>query len=436
MEVKMSQSTNKTTKKQVPLDILQVYGFLQDFRQDLTDVMMMAVDDWSAALLDDIKDWKDSAGPEPSWQSFREWMNDICRDDVMPLLFPDPVPEKQSNDSREQDPAPAGFVAGKGDAFDYLPDWMQVPALYHNEDKPNPLAVIKLFTPDSSWCWFLMEADGDDLLFGLVVGLETEFGYVSLAELESVTGPMGLHIERDLWFQPTPVRELPEYRERWGSDGPYPGGLLISTPQPDSSSPAEDSEGDPSSQPDILKLPDGWTTSDIHMLLEMLAEGPILVADSKLGIPSIHDNFGAETCHLGFGFMQVAGNEYTLRFDAGGAMRRTPSGNGWTKLSIEGQYDGYDINAVHRTLKSWLKSELEPEEIHPWKMTRLAYQEYKALRVGDGVPILNGADGEEHERLVRAALARCEIIPDEVLMEYPNLQRKVGEADDCTQHKT
>ena len=131
---------------------------------------------------------------------------------------------------------------------------------------------------------------------------------------------MGLHIERDLWFQPTPVRELPEYRERWGKDGPYPGGLLISVPQPDSSSPPEDRKGDPSSQSDsgtapFQELPDGWTTSDIHMLLEMLAKGPILVADSKLGIPTIHNNFGAETRHLGFGFMQVDGRwiYFTIR---------------------------------------------------------------------------------------------------------------------------
>jgi len=68
-----------------------------------------------------------------------------------------------------------------------------------------------------------MEYDRDDLLFGLVAGLETELGYISLRELQSVTGPMGLRIERDLWFQPTPVRELPEYKERWGDGGPYPG---------------------------------------------------------------------------------------------------------------------------------------------------------------------------------------------------------------------
>ena len=366
----MSQPINKTTEKQTPIDILQVYGFLQDFREDLTDVMMMAVDEWSTALQDDINVWKNSTGPEPSWQSFREWMNDICRDDVMPLLFPDPMPEKASNDSRKQDPAPTGFVAGKGDVYEYTPAWIQIPPLYHNENNANPLAVIKLFTPDSSWQLFIMESDGDDQLFGLVAGLETEFGYTSLAELKSATGPMGLHIERDLWFHPTQVRELPEYKERWGSGGPYRGEPSTSDPQPDSPSPPETRGGDPSSQPDsgaapFHELPDGWTTSDIYMLLEMLAEGPILVADSELSIPTIHDNFGAETRHLGFGFMQVKGVGYILRFDAGGAMQRTPSGNGWTKLSIEGQYDGYDINAVHRTLKSWLSSELNLEKTLP-----------------------------------------------------------------------
>ena len=116
---------------------------------------------------------------------------------------------------------------------------MPLPSLYHNEDHPNPLVMIKLFTPDSAWRWFLMEYDGDDTLFGLVAGLETEFGYVSLRELQSVTGPMGLHIERDLWFRPTPVRELPEYKERWGEGGPYPGKPPLPDPSPDSPKPSE-----------------------------------------------------------------------------------------------------------------------------------------------------------------------------------------------------
>ncbi len=70
----MSQTT---TPKQVPLDILQVDSFLRDFRTDLTDVMMMAVDEWSAALRDDLRSWQKSDGPEPGWQSFRDWTNEV-----------------------------------------------------------------------------------------------------------------------------------------------------------------------------------------------------------------------------------------------------------------------------------------------------------------------------------------------------------------------
>ena len=38
--------------------------------------------------------------------------------------------------------------------------------------------------------------------FGLAIGLEIELGYWSLAELEQVRGPLGLPIERDLYFEP------------------------------------------------------------------------------------------------------------------------------------------------------------------------------------------------------------------------------------------
>jgi len=44
--------------------------------------------------------------------------------------------------------------------------------------------------------------------FGLVKGFEEEFGYFTLSELEGVTGPMGLKIERDLYFKPCKLSEL------------------------------------------------------------------------------------------------------------------------------------------------------------------------------------------------------------------------------------
>ena len=44
--------------------------------------------------------------------------------------------------------------------------------------------------------------------FGLVDGHVNELGYFSLAEIEEVTGPMGLPIERDLYFKPTTLQEI------------------------------------------------------------------------------------------------------------------------------------------------------------------------------------------------------------------------------------
>ena len=63
--------------------------------------------------------------------------------------------------------------------------------------------VVKLFTPDAQCTWLLTELDSDDLAFGLCdLGMgEPELGYVSLMELHSVRGKLGLPIERDLHFE-------------------------------------------------------------------------------------------------------------------------------------------------------------------------------------------------------------------------------------------
>jgi len=56
--------------------------------------------------------------------------------------------------------------------------------------------------------------DGDDTFFGLVAGHEIELGYFSLCELEEAKGPLGLPIERDLYFKPKTLKELKELHER------------------------------------------------------------------------------------------------------------------------------------------------------------------------------------------------------------------------------
>ncbi len=85
----------------------------------------------------------------------------------------------------------------------------KIPKLYETESVPLPEKVVrtKLFHPVSQWTWYVIEYDGNDLCWGLVVGHETEFGYFSLTELSQVN--VILPIERDRYFRPTQVQDLP-----------------------------------------------------------------------------------------------------------------------------------------------------------------------------------------------------------------------------------
>lgn len=88
-------------------------------------------------------------------------------------------------DQREQLLANGRANAGREDTTDFLP-------------------VVKLFTPWAGCTWLLSELDpiDEETAFGLCdLGMDCpELGRVSLAELESVRGPGGLRIERDLYF--------------------------------------------------------------------------------------------------------------------------------------------------------------------------------------------------------------------------------------------
>ena len=91
-----------------------------------------------------------------------------------------------------------------------------LPRLYSQKNDPDPIVHAKFFTPDANWTWWATEGepDGDDFrFFGYVRGLEEEWGYFLLSELEAAQGPLGLPIERDLYFQSgrfTDVVEPPE----------------------------------------------------------------------------------------------------------------------------------------------------------------------------------------------------------------------------------
>jgi hypothetical protein len=71
-------------------------------------------------------------------------------------------------------------------------------------DECDHFPVAKLFTPDAGATWLLTECDPDepDRLFGLcdLGSGYPEIGYVSLTEIISIRGSLGLPVERDLHF--------------------------------------------------------------------------------------------------------------------------------------------------------------------------------------------------------------------------------------------
>jgi hypothetical protein len=83
----------------------------------------------------------------------------------------------------------------------------KLPPIRSTENQ-DPMVICKFFTPWTQWTWYATEFDGEDEFFGMVHGLEKEFGYFSLSELEHITGPGGLKVERDLFFEPCRVSEL------------------------------------------------------------------------------------------------------------------------------------------------------------------------------------------------------------------------------------
>ena len=89
----------------------------------------------------------------------------------------------------------------------------KLPALYTQENEKDPMIICKFFTIWSNWTWYGIEFDGKDQFFGYVVGHEPELGYFSLSELQCLKGPMGLRIERDMYFKPQRLSQIKALHE-------------------------------------------------------------------------------------------------------------------------------------------------------------------------------------------------------------------------------
>jgi len=82
--------------------------------------------------------------------------------------------------------------------------------LYSQESESDPLVICKLFDPCGSATWFLTEYDPiEKIAFSYVTGLAAdELGYISLTEMESIKGPLGIGIEQDMYFTQKRLSEV------------------------------------------------------------------------------------------------------------------------------------------------------------------------------------------------------------------------------------
>lgn len=85
-------------------------------------------------------------------------------------------------------------------------------AVGRQEEIADPLVIAKFFNPTGAGTWYATEYDPDSKEFFGFVSIfgdhNDEWGYFSLAELESYQGKFGLGIERDLYFDEQRISEV------------------------------------------------------------------------------------------------------------------------------------------------------------------------------------------------------------------------------------
>ena len=87
----------------------------------------------------------------------------------------------------------------------------KLPPINSTSSDKDPLVLVKFFCPWSNWTWYGIEySKKDRYFFGYVEGFENELGEFPLTELEEITGPAGLKIERDIYFKPIPLSQVRE----------------------------------------------------------------------------------------------------------------------------------------------------------------------------------------------------------------------------------
>jgi hypothetical protein len=88
----------------------------------------------------------------------------------------------------------------------------------HKAKAESATVLAKFFTPDAQCSWFITEYDPQNRMFFGFCNLGNddmaELGYVGRDELERVTGLFGLHVERDICWNPVELSRVISFEVR------------------------------------------------------------------------------------------------------------------------------------------------------------------------------------------------------------------------------
>lgn len=87
----------------------------------------------------------------------------------------------------------------------------EYPLYSQDGKKKDAICVVKFFMCGVNWTWYILEADLENqIAYGITINPagEGEYGYVSLAELQTVKNSWGLGVERDIHFDPVKLSDI------------------------------------------------------------------------------------------------------------------------------------------------------------------------------------------------------------------------------------